>query len=78
MQKYQHIIESYACILKIFLLPIISVISLGIFSTLKLSKRVTLSLFPYKTIQWVFLDLYLSSRLITYVSSYILGNLFLK
>ena len=42
IQKYPHIIESYACILKIFvsmfLLPIIVLISFGIYSTLKLSK----------------------------------------
>ena len=42
IQKYPHIIESYACILKIFaitfLLPINFIISLGIYSTSKLSK----------------------------------------
>ena len=43
IQKYQHIIESYACILKIFVVmdkerPINALISLGICSTPKLSK----------------------------------------
>ena len=42
IQKYLHIIESYACILKIFvfmfLLPINVLISFGICSTPKLSK----------------------------------------
>ena len=42
IQKYPHIIESYACILKIFvfmfLLPINVLISFGICSTLKESK----------------------------------------
>ena len=42
IQKYPHIIESYACILKIFvfmfLLPINVLISFGIFSTPKESK----------------------------------------
>ena len=42
IQKYPHIIESYACILKIFvlmfLLSINVLISLGICSTPKLSK----------------------------------------
>ena len=43
IQKYQHIIESYACILKIFVVmdkerPINALISFGICSTPKLSK----------------------------------------
>ena len=62
IQKYPHIIESYACILKIFvvifLMPINFLISCGICSTLKPSKYVTLSLFLYKAIQWVPVDLY--------------------
>ena len=46
IQKYLHIIESYACILKtfvvIFLLPINLLISFGMCSALKLSKYVDL------------------------------------
>ena len=42
IQKYPHIIESYACVLKMFafmfLLPINVLISFGICSTLKESK----------------------------------------
>ena len=42
MQKYSHVVESYACILKIFvfmfLLPINVLISFGICSTPKESK----------------------------------------
>ena len=42
MQKYPHITESYACILKMFVLMFLfstnSLISVGIYSTPKLSK----------------------------------------
>ena len=52
IQKYPHIIESYACILKafvfIFLLPINVLISFGICSTPKESKYVT-SEFQYQS-----------------------------
>ena len=48
MQNHSHITESYACTLKIFvvifLFPINFIISFGICSTPKLSKKVTLSL----------------------------------
>ena len=51
IQKYPHITESYACILKIFviifLLPINFMISFGICSTPKESKYVTVLLFRY-------------------------------
>ena len=53
-QKYPHIIESYACILKIFAvtidLSINILISFGISSTPKLSKQVTLLFNAYKAI----------------------------
>ena len=63
VKKYPHITESYACILKIFvvifLLPMNFLISFGICSTPKLSKYVIISPFTYKPIQWVPTDLYL-------------------
>ena len=49
IQKYPHIIESFACILEIFvvirLLPTNFLVSFGIFSTPNLSKYITLSPF---------------------------------
>ena len=81
IQKYPNIIESYVCILKIFviiyLLPINFLNSSGVCSTPKLSKYVTLSPFPYKAIQWVPIYLY-SPRLIAYAPFFITGRLFLE
>ena len=51
IQKYPHIIESYACMN--------ALISFGICSTLKLSKYVTFLAFTYKAIQLVPIDLYM-------------------
>ena len=63
VQKYPHIIESNACVLKIFVIMFLfgkagdkgrlinSLISLAIFSTPKESKQVTLLLFIHKVIQ---------------------------
>ena len=55
MQKYPHIIELYACVLKtfivIFLLPINFLISFVICQTPKLLKNVTLSPLTFKSIQ---------------------------
>ena len=55
IQKYSHIFESYAFILKIFvvktLFSITFLISFGICSTAKLPKYVKLSPFTYKAIQ---------------------------
>ena len=59
IQKYPHIIESYACILKIFVLIFLFcegrlinfIISLGICSTPKLSKLVATLFFTYKATQ---------------------------
>ena len=81
MQSYSHIIEFYACILKIFvvifLLPINFLISFEICATPKLSKYVTLSPFTYKANQWLPIDSY-SPRFITYVPSFIWSKLFLE
>ena len=76
MQKYSHIIESYALFI-ILLFPMNFQISFGIYSTPKLSKYIMLFSFTYKAIQWVPIDLY-SSRFITYAPSFILGKLFLE
>ena len=69
MLKYPHIIESYACILNIlaliFLLPINLLISLGICSTPKLSKYITLLALTNKEIQCVPVFSY-SSKFLTY------------
>ena len=63
IQKYSHIIESYACTLKIFVLiflfceaedkgRLINIsMSFGLCSTPKLSKQVTLLLFTHKATQ---------------------------
>ena len=55
IQKYLHIIESYACILKIFvfmfLLPINVLISFGICSNPKESKQVTSLFYTCKATQ---------------------------
>ena len=68
VQKYPQIIESYACILKIFalifLLSINYLISFGICSTPKESKQVTSLLFTHKGNQWVPISEY-SSRFVT-------------
>ena len=50
--------------------------SFGIYSTPKLTKYVALSQFRYKVIQRVPIDIY-SSRFITNIPSFIVGNLFL-
>ena len=64
MQKHLHIIESLAWILSIiftiFLLSIMFLISVGIYSTTKLSKYVILRPFTYKAIQSVSVDFYTS------------------
>ena len=82
IQKYPHIIESYACTLQIFVVifffPMNFVTSFGICSTPKLSKYVTFLVFTYKTIQQSDpIDSY-SSRFIIYVPSFILDKLFLE
>ena len=82
IQKYPHITESYACILKMFavmfLLLIIFLISFGMCSTPKLSNYVTDLVFTYNSIQWVPIS-ECSSRLVTYASSFILlGKLSLE
>ena len=68
IQKYPHIIESYACILKIFVLMFLllmnALISLGICSTPKELKQVTLLFYTYNATQWVLMSEY-SSRFIT-------------
>ena len=73
IQKYPHIIESYACILKIFVttvdLSINFLISFGMFYT-KIIK-VPISFNAYKVIQWVPISEY-SPRFITYAPSFIL------
>ena len=57
IQKYLHITESYACILKIFAIMFLLLknflISFGMCSTPKLSKYVAVLLFTYNAIQWV-------------------------
>ena len=68
IQKYPHIIESYACILKVFVAmdeerPINALISLGMCSTPKESKSVTLLFRTYNATQWVPVSEY-SSRFI--------------
>ena len=68
IQKYPHIIKSYACILKIFVVidkrrSINALISFGICSAPKESKQVTLFI-PYKAAQWVAIS-ECSSRFIT-------------
>ena len=77
IQKYPHITESYACILKIFFattdLWINILISFGICPTSKLSKWVTLLFNAYKVIQWVPISEY-SSRFITYDPSFNLSG----
>ena len=77
IQKYPHISESYARILKIFATTInLStniLISFGICSTPKLSKYVTLLFNACKAIQWVPISEY-SSRVITYAPSFILSG----
>ena len=78
IQKYPHITESYACILKMFVtivnllvdLLISFFISFGICSTPKLSKYVTVLVFTYNAIQWVSMS-ECSSRLITYAPYFI-------
>ena len=78
IQKYPHITESYACILKMFVFmdkerPIDALISLGISSTPKESKKVTL-LSAHKATQWVPISEY-SPRFMIYVPSFSLGRL---
>ena len=69
--------ESYACILKFFvimsLLLINFLISFGMCSTPKLSKYVTVLLFAYKATQCVPISEY-SSRLIKYAPFFILSG----
>ena len=82
VQRYPHIIELSACILNMFVLmflyPINLLISLGIWSTSKLSKYVTSLFFTHKAIQCGPTSVY-SSRFITYVPFFIvLGKLSLK
>ena len=81
VQNYQHIVESYACTLQIFIImflfPANFLVSFGVCPTLKLSKYVTLLSFIYKAIQWVPIDSY-SLRFIIYVPPFILGKLFLE
>ena len=76
VQKHPHINESYAYILKIFVtradLSIDFLISLGMSSTPKVWKQVTLLFNEYKAIQWVQISEY-SSRFVTYAASFILS-----
>ena len=78
IQKYSHIIESYACILKtfvvMFLLPINVLTSFGMYSTLKPSKLVKSLFHTYKAIQWVPISEY-SLRFIIYAASFISAEL---
>ena len=77
IQKYPHIIESHACILKIFAttktLSINVLTSFGIYSTPKLAKQVLLLFNAFKAIQWVPISEY-SPRFITYVSYFIISG----
>ena len=74
IQRYPHIIESYACILKkfaiMFSLLINFLISFGICLTPKLSKYVTVLVFTYNGIQRVPISEH-SSRFIKYASSFV-------
>ena len=78
IQKYPHITESYACILKMFVLMFLLLINIlissGICSTPKLSQEVTSLLFTCKVTQWVPISEY-SSRFIIYDPSFIFGRL---
>ena len=81
IQKYPHIVESYASILKIFAAidkerSINDLIFFGISSTPKEWKWVTL-LWTCKANQWVPISEY-SSRFIIQALSFILGRLFLE
>ena len=81
-QMYPHIIESYACILKIFVVIFLLPINfLNFFGTLSMlnSMKVyqNILLFTYKATQWLSIDWYLS-RYIKYGPSFNLGKLFLK
>ena len=81
MQKYPHIIELFSCTRKIFafmfLLPINSLISSGIYST-QLDCFIEYIHILNKAVQCVPASAY-SSRFIIYVPSFIfLGKLFLK
>ena len=79
IQKYPHIIESYACILRIFVLIFLFLInvsiSLGICSTPKLSKYVTTLFFTCKTIQCQYqnthLDLLHMPHSLFYLANYL-------
>ena len=90
IQKNLHIIESYACILRMLgfmvLLLIIVLISFGICYTPKLSKYVTLLLLSmsfglasltHKATQLVPISEY-SSRFLIYIPSFTLGKLSLE
>ena len=74
IQKYLHIIESYTCILQIFVaifsFPINFLTSFGIYSTPKLLEYVTFLPLTYKAIQRAPIDSY-SSRFIIYVPSFV-------
>ena len=80
IQKYPHIIESFACILNMFvfmsLFPINLLISLGICSTPKRSKYIISLFYVYKAIQCVpkkFVEIYYLCA-----SFYFLGKLSLE
>ena len=90
IQKYPHIIESYACILKMVVVmdkerSINALISFGICSTPKESKKVTslfftsfgLALLIYKSTLWVPISEY-SSRFVTWAPSFLFGRLSLE
>ena len=81
MQKYPHIIESFACILQVFVLMFLLYlnffISFGICSTPTLSKYITPTPMTFKAAQLVYFDLY-SSRSITYAPTFTKGKLFLE
>ena len=65
-----------------FLFPRNVLISFRIYSPPKVSKYVALSLFTYKAIQWVPIDLYSSYwfiwGLLSYARSFTVGKLFLE
>ena len=82
MQKYSYIIESFACILKTFVI-IFSFVFLLFFDifgkclTAKLSIYSKLLPFTYKAIQGIPID-WNSSKFITYAPCFTLGKLFIE
>ena len=81
IQNHPHFIESYACILWIFVIICLFqmnfLISFGICSIPKLSKYVTFPAFTYNAIQWVPIYSY-SPKFIVDAPSFVLDKLFLE